>query len=199
MAILLLALTGCATRHAVITNTGTTLGLELAENPATGLYQIKFGYARAEYAYVPSNRSSSTNEATYAGGAKDVPDVLMELRFQNIFKGGDLYQRLAVGSIAVAQPGAAFMFAKGPDGRIDAQSVEAVSRAIKAIPEVIPDRAAAMADLARAYIVSTDKAKWDAVATTQGFANFQTFLIGNATVAQIAAMAAGLKAQGLLP
>jgi hypothetical protein len=199
LAILLLVLTGCATRHAVITSTGTTLGLELAENPATGLYQVKFGYARAEYAYVPSNRSSGTNEASFAGGASDVPDVLMELRFQNIFKGGDLYQRLAVGANAVSQPGAAFMFAKGPDGKIDVQAVDAVSKAIRAVPETKPDQAAAMADMARAYIVSTDKPKWDVVADGQGFPDFQTFLTTGRSAAQIAAMAAALKSKGLLP
>lgn len=129
-----LLLVGCATRHAVIVNTGTVLGIDISENPSTSLYHVKLGYARTEFAYVPSNRSTSTNDPTTGSGAKDVPDVLLELKMQNIFQGGGVYQRLAVGNIAVTQPGAAFMFAKDATGNFAPGTVEAVAHSLQSIP-----------------------------------------------------------------
>ena len=118
-----LILTGCgAINHSyVVTGTGTILGLQIAENPATQLYEAKFGYARAEMALVPTN-----------GGP-----VLMELRYSGIFsRSGGIYQRLAVGAEAVKQPGAAFMFAKDADGNISSNAVQAITAKINAIPEL---------------------------------------------------------------
>ena len=118
-----LLLTGCgAINHSyVVTGTGTILGLQIAENPATQLYEAKFGYARAEMALVPTN-----------GGP-----VLMELRYSGIFsRSGGIYQRLAVGAEAVKQPGAAFMFAKDADGNISSNAVQAITAKINAIPEL---------------------------------------------------------------
>jgi len=118
-----LLLTGCgAINHSyVVTGTGTILGVQIAENPATQLYEAKFGYARAEMALVPTN-----------GGP-----VLMELRYSGIFsRSGGIYQRLAVGAEAVKQPGAAFMFAKDADGNISSNAVQAINAKINAIPEL---------------------------------------------------------------
>ena len=110
---------GCGNnRHAVIAVTGTNIGLEISENPTNQMPQGKLGYQRTEIAIVPSNRSGGVDSGTSTAGhgAKDVTDVLMELKFSNIFQsfreGGGIYQRLAVGENAVKQPGAAFMFAR---------------------------------------------------------------------------------------
>ncbi len=47
LATLISLLAGCATqKNNVIAGTGTVLGFELAQNPATSLYQAKLGYAR---------------------------------------------------------------------------------------------------------------------------------------------------------
>jgi hypothetical protein len=46
----------------------------------------------------------------------------MELRYRGIFSWGEnagIYQRLAVGDIAVTQPGAALMFSKNDKGELD--------------------------------------------------------------------------------
>lgn len=102
---LALLLTGCAAvnRNYVVTGTGTILGVQIAENPATQLYEAKLGYARAETALVPTNGVS----------------VLMELRYSGIFsRKGGIYQRLAVGETAVKQPGASLMFAKDANGDV---------------------------------------------------------------------------------
>jgi len=117
----LLLLCGCqAINHSyVVTGTGTILGVQIAENPTTQLYEAKFGYARSEGALVPTNG----------------PPVIMELRYGGIFsKTGGIYQRLAVGAEAVKQPGASFMFAKDAAGNLSTNVVQAIADKIQAIP-----------------------------------------------------------------
>lgn len=117
----LVLLCGCgAIRNGyVVSGTGTILGVQIAENPATQLYEAKFGYARAEVALVPTNG----------------PAVIMELRYSGIFsRSGGIYQRLAVGNAAVSQPGAALMFAKDADGNISSNAVQAITGKIQNIP-----------------------------------------------------------------
>lgn len=119
----LLLLTGCqAINHNyVVSGTGTIIGVQIAENPATQLYEAKLGYARAEVALVPTNG----------------PAVLMELRSSGMFsRNGGIYQRLAVGNAAVMQPGAAFMFARDASGNLSSNVIEAISLKMKQIPEL---------------------------------------------------------------
>lgn len=110
---------GALNRNYVVTGTGTVLGVQIAENPTTQLYEAKFGYARSEVALVPTNGVS----------------VLMELRYNGIFsRNGGIYQRLAVGDSAVRQPGAAFMFAKDAGGNLSTNAIDAISAKIQTIP-----------------------------------------------------------------
>jgi hypothetical protein len=48
---------------------------------------------------------------------------------------GEIYQRLAVGDIAVAQPGAAFMVAKDASGKLDSNTAAAVSLSVQSLQE----------------------------------------------------------------
>jgi len=117
----ILILAGCGTveRNYLITNTGTIIGVQIAQNPTTQLYEAKLGYARAESALVPTNGAS----------------VLMELRYGGIFSSsGGIYQRLAVGDAAVKQPGAAFMFAKDATGNLSTNALQAITDKIQTIP-----------------------------------------------------------------
>lgn len=194
---LLVVLTGCSTSHSVIVSTGTVLGVAVAENPSTGMYEARFGYARTEFAYVPSNRPRNTNEVVIGQGAKDTANVLMEVRMENVLKGGLIYQRLAVGDIAVAQPGAALLFAKAPDGSFDAS---AVSAAVGGIPSVEPAVVTATVPLAKAYQESTQKEAFDAVARKSGYANFSGFLIDpNVPMSKVTTITKDLRNLGLVP
>lgn len=187
--------TGCAgNRHAVIAHTGTVLGLQIAENPSTQLYEAKLGFARSEFAYVPSNWKE--NGPATGRGASDTPDMLMELRYGNLLsRDTSLYQRLAVGSVAVAQPGAAFMFAKGRDGLLDAATADAVSKTFSGAPLMDNSSTAAKAALARQFQSATDKAPFDNAAKKQGYASFSAFLLEPSTKADtISAIANALKA-----
>lgn len=106
-------------RDYVITGTGTLLGVQIAENPTTQLYEARFGYSRVETALVPTNGVS----------------VIMELKYSGIFtRGGGIYQRLAVGDVAVKQPGAALMFAKDAQGNISSNAIQAITEKVEKIP-----------------------------------------------------------------
>jgi hypothetical protein len=134
-------LTACGsamTNHYVIASTGTVIGVEVSQNPANQTPQAKLGYDRAELALVPTARptctiasdQSTVNCAPGTGDhIKDLPDVLMELRYGGIFDLGassGIYQRLAVGSTAVQQRGAALLFARDADGRLEPAAMDAL-------------------------------------------------------------------------
>ena len=110
----LLLLCGCtAVKDHVLVGTSTVLGFEVAQNPATEMYQARLGYARAEIALVPTNNVN----------------VLTEMRFNNLFSfsGGGIYQRMAIGDIAVKQ--SVFMFAKDSTGTLSLPAADAISKA----------------------------------------------------------------------
>jgi hypothetical protein len=143
-ALLCLAAPACAPSqtHYVLASTGTVIGVEVAQHPANQTPQAKLGYNRSETAMVPTARPpcAITEDGQVNCGSinpneklKDLPDVLMELRYGGIFDLGPtsgIYQRLAVGSTAVAQDGATVMFAKDAGGNLD----PAIARTVTPIP-----------------------------------------------------------------
>ena len=108
---LTLILTGCAAlKDHVLVSTSTVLGLEVAQNPTTGLYQARLGYGRAELALVPTNGV----------------DVLTELRWNSIFTTGGLYQRMAIGKTACEQ--SLYMFIKDSNGNMGTNIIHAITQ-----------------------------------------------------------------------
>jgi hypothetical protein len=97
------ACTGCVD-HMVATSAQSVLGVSVSENPATQLYEARLGLVVSQVAAVPTPTNGP------------VPDVIQEFKVSGIFTGGLVYQRLAVGSNAVSQLGAACMFAKDGTG-----------------------------------------------------------------------------------
>ncbi len=175
---LLPAFSGCqSSRDKVVALTGTMIGVEISQNPANQSPQAKLGYNRIELAIVPSNRSAKDGETSTGEGAKDVPDVLMELKYSGIFSGksGDgIYQRLAVGTTAVKQRGAAYMFAASLDE-------EAQKEVVKAL-ESIPTATTEVRKLQGFYFDSLDdtgRASVDGHAVKLGFTNFSTMILAN--------------------
>lgn len=118
-----LVLSGCETMpRSVVAATGTNIGLEVSQNPATQVPQMKLGYNRAEVAFV--------SETEYDG---DVANVLMELRYGGKSEAHPgIYQRLAVGKTAVRMPGAAALFIKNAQGDLDRESIEGLKAAVTA-------------------------------------------------------------------
>lgn len=181
------ALCGCTNLHSVITSTQTGLGVSISENPSTQLYEMRFGYFRNEFAFVPGDTNHPGT----------VPDVLMEIRMENILKGGLVYQRLAVGPNAVTQPGAALLFAKGADGSADPNIAAAL---LRQTPSPAAEATAAKLPLAQAYQKAADKAPFEAVAKSAGYETFSAFLTNSTlTTADVLKVKDALKAANLLP
>lgn len=187
-----LIFTGCtAVQENVLVVTGTNLGVSVSQNQVSQMYEAKLGYNRGEIAFVPTDKSIDNRR----GGAANTTDVLTEIRYRNIFQGGDLYQRLAVGSIAVSQPGATMLFAKGPDGTINPEVV----KALQGVPEVTAETSSSLFEIAQAYDAAADKTPWDAAASLGGYASFVDFLSKvDHTPATISTMTLILRNKGLL-
>ncbi|MBU1052570.1 MAG: hypothetical protein KKC46_01935 [Proteobacteria bacterium] len=145
-----LGVSGCTSGSSIIASTGTVIGVEISQNPATQNPTASLGYKRAELAYVPTNRATSNKTVrtensdgtitttTKEGipdlkdGARDSANVIMELKYFGIFSWGDesgIYQRLAVGDKAVSEPGAALLFSKDSSGKVDQNIAKSVARA----------------------------------------------------------------------
>lgn len=146
-----LLLAGCAAnKDNVLAVTATVIGVQIHQKDTDKTPEMKVGYARTEFAYVPTDKRSDTNSA--AGSAANSAEVLMEINAQgNVGLGtayqGGVYQRLAVGKTAVSQPGAAFMMAKDSNGTLNPTNAEAIQKAvaaIQAVPAVNPKTSAGL-------------------------------------------------------
>jgi hypothetical protein len=194
---------GCAGRQAVIAVSGTVIGLEVSQNPANQSPQAKLGYNRGEIAIVPTNRSATEEAGTSLGGAKDIADVIMEIRYGGIFDTGPssgIYQRLAVGPTAVTQPGASVMFARDANGDISPQAAN-VLQSLKTIPTADPEISKLKLSLANVFRTSNDAAQkqFHAAAKATGFDDFNAFLVNEPrepSVSEIKSLRDRLEAQG---
>ncbi len=104
-----LALVGCKTPpNYVVVTSGTTVGFDVSEAPATSTPQATLAYKRVELAVVPIMTNGYT------------PDVLMDFDFKtSIFtSAGGIHSRLAVGEHATTQTPAALMMLKQKDGTL---------------------------------------------------------------------------------
>jgi len=144
---------GCASSPtSVMVTSATVIGVDISQNSATQTPSATLGYKRAEFAYVPTNKElPMSNNKTLpknkntpvsemerseliksSSGAEDSANVLMELRYSGIFSMGTesgIYQRLAVGNIAVKQQGASILFAKNAKGEIESDTANILAKA----------------------------------------------------------------------
>lgn len=149
--VLMLAFSGCHS-GSVITHTGTVLGAELDYKPETNFPYGRLGYCRSELSVVPTNKTEEGK--IKGGGAKDVPNVLIEFSMANIFNIFTrhlIYQRVAVGDIAVTQPGAVAMLVKDGEGKIDPEVLK-VALAVSKIPVTPETTLKAKNDLKDLYL-----------------------------------------------
>ena len=129
-----LLLAGCAeNKDNVLAVTGTVIGVQIHQKDTDKTPELKVGYARSEFAYVPTDKNSNTDSP--GGSAANSAEVLMEINaggsvtLGSVYQGA-VYQRLAVGKTAVSQPGAAFMMAKDKNGNISTNTAEAISQSL---------------------------------------------------------------------
>ena len=103
----LLVLVGCAAlKDKTVVTTATVLGVSLAQNQGTGMYEAKLGYCRAEFVLTDTNCT----------------DILMEFKTSGLFSfssDAGLYQRLAIGKNAVGANASTALFLKNRNGNFD--------------------------------------------------------------------------------
>jgi hypothetical protein len=102
-------LVGCKTPpNYIIMTSGTTLGFDVSESPATASPQATLAYKRVELALVPCQTNYT-------------PDALMEFRFESgMFVKNYIYSRVATGPNATVQTPAALMMSKDKTGNLPA-------------------------------------------------------------------------------
>ena len=110
--IVVLALTmlvGCKTPpNYILMTSGTTLGFDVSESPATASPQATLAYKRVELALVPCQTNYT-------------PDALMEFRFESgMFVKNYIYSRVATGPNATVASPAAVMMSKDKTGSLPA-------------------------------------------------------------------------------
>ncbi len=189
---------GCSERLArenVFANTETNLGLSLAQNAKTQLYEVKMGYFRHELFFVPTSKTITYNDiksnslmgkifGTMLEAKVDThdpsttPEVLAEIAVGastgSNSASADVRQRLAVGKTAVLSPSALALMAN------DAESAKALStaagKAAASIPSVANlDVSQARDDLVKAFnLKANDKFKgdFDTESKSLGFKDF---------------------------
>lgn len=98
---------GCAAlKDKTVVTTSTVLGVSLAENQGTSMYEAKVGYCRVEFVLANTNNT----------------DVLMEFHTGGWFKGG-IDQKLAIGKTAVGGNASTALFLKNRSGNFDTNAV----------------------------------------------------------------------------
>lgn len=152
---------GCSDRllrENVFANTETMVGVQLAQNAQTQMYELKAGFVRHELFLVPTGKRvvynadgevvptddtitngqvTARKTASGENAADRTPEVLGEIMVDGALpfapgQGGNpprvgVYQRLAVGKLAVAQPAAIALFAR--DSATAKAAVEALTMA----------------------------------------------------------------------
>lgn len=124
----LVLLTGCHTPlNCVVVGSGTTLGFDVSESPATQTPQATLAYKRVEIAVVPV----TTNGV--------VPDVLMDFSFKSdlFSSSGGIYSRIAIGPNATTHAPAALMMAKTRAGQFPSV-IEATTNKMGGVQLLLP-------------------------------------------------------------
>lgn len=161
-ALLLAAGSGCQTavRENIISTINTGVGVTLAENPQTQLYEVKVGYIRSQFYSIPTSKTvleeDESNEITVSRShdgqtntvtgtsrysplteiaADRTPEVVSGIRMesgaQHLFLGVDISESFAVGAKAVNSPAAVAMYIAGAR---DPKTAKAASEAAKVSP-----------------------------------------------------------------
>ncbi|MEL6328290.1 MAG: hypothetical protein AAFR38_01400 [Planctomycetota bacterium] len=130
--IALVWLGGCAggkiLRENVLATTQSTIGVTIAQNAQTQVYELKAGFARNEFFLVPTNKTIQYAEkggakqkesAVFEGSAAETANVLAEIQVGGASKGSnnsvEIYQRLAVGDIAVRSGAAIALYSQNEE------------------------------------------------------------------------------------
>jgi hypothetical protein len=114
---------GCRTiaRENILSAINTGIGVQVAENPQTQLYEVKIGYIRSQAYSVPTGKVVESEDAagnpvpgTLHNDAERTPEVVAGIRMRSgveqLFVGVDVSENFAVGRVAVMSPAAVAMY-----------------------------------------------------------------------------------------
>ncbi len=157
MAAAALPMPGCSSgkilRENVLASTQSTFGLHIAQNPQTQVHEFKFGYARNELFLVPTDKtityaesgSAGKKEKSVSSGATKTANVVGEIQVGGTARGTEngvrMYQRLAVGDIAVRSGAAIALYAEDKDVAKAASAASKLLTLEDEAPEKRADRA----------------------------------------------------------
>jgi hypothetical protein len=134
----LLIATGCSTtvvRENIISTVNTGIGVQIAQNAKTQLYELKLGYMRNQFYSIPtSKRVGGSNDVTSVTNHIGTPQLVSGIGGSADIKGtsfgGGVAENFAVGETAVASPAAVMMYmatARTPE------AAKAMAEAMKAM------------------------------------------------------------------
>jgi hypothetical protein len=107
---------GCTSlaKQNIISSINTGIGVTLAENPQTQMYEVKAGYIRSQFYSIPTGKTYDEKNKTSAGDAEKAPQLIAGIRMHsgidNLLVGMDVTESFAVGEIAVQSPAATVMY-----------------------------------------------------------------------------------------
>ncbi len=135
---------GCSStvvRENILSSVETGIGISIAENHQTQLYEVRAGYIRSQFYSIPTGKLvHNTNAATAVvsgpgavaanaqiSNAADVtPAVVSGIRmhtgWESLLLGMDVSENFAVGNAAVMSPAAVAMYVAGADSKEKAQA-----------------------------------------------------------------------------
>lgn len=166
VSLVVISVSGCAAgkilRENVLASTQSTFGLQVAQNPQTQVHEFKLGYARNEFFLVPTDKTvlyeqsggANEKECDVRSGASKTANVLAEIQVGGTSKGTEqrvtIYQRLAVGDLAVRSGAAIALYAE------DEKVAKAASAGLLSLEGDAPETqaGAVIGLLSDAYIVA---------------------------------------------
>ncbi len=135
---------GCSStvvRENILSSVETGIGISIAENHQTQLYEVRAGYIRSQFYSIPTGklvRNTNAASAVVSGpgvavtnaqisNAADVTPTLvsgirMHTGWESLLLGMDVSENFAVGPVAVMSPAAVAMYVAGADSKEKAQA-----------------------------------------------------------------------------
>lgn len=121
---------GCTTvvRENILSSINTGIGVTVAENPQTQLYELKAGFIRTQFYSVPTGKKVKRCEGcdTAEGSPAETPTVLSGIRAKSsakdLFLGMDIAESFAVGVDAAKSDAAVAMYIAMADSNEKASS-----------------------------------------------------------------------------
>lgn len=187
LGLLLLSVSGCSTviRENIISSINTGMGVTVAENPQTQLYELKAGFIRSQFYSIPTSKTISDasgktlTNSLVSVSPKETPELVSGIRaasgVQSLVFGMDIAENFAVGPAAVNSRAAIAMYL----------SQAAKPEAAQAAAQLLTGNEEEETDVLRVELLGKVNALQDGQLDNAGTAARDTDLITAATLATL--------------